>query len=363
MIATLSPAASNQEETLSTLRYANRAKNIKNKPKINEDPKDALLREYQDEIKKLQMEIEKRKGTNAINDSGPLESLKAFNRTHSIHEIGSLSSLDSAKSSSGDDLMRIQQSLIQEKEALLESKNLLAEEKQRMSKELQIRIAELEVERQESEALASKLKQLESKLLIGGGKNFAEHVSEQEQVLRQTEQTMEEHKIKEKDLELKLQEKQELQFKLEENYHSLQEEIESKGKKIQKLWQKLEIERAEIQDLQDEFREEREAMLDSIRELSRVLSLKVSIIESFIPIDDRLKIERRAKYNEDLDNWTLSKHIPVSERTVKRSISSKQTRIPICLFAKKFNRSVDGDLRYKKEHILTPEVSFNYAIS
>lgn len=26
-------------------RYANRAKNIKNKPKINEDPKDAMLRE------------------------------------------------------------------------------------------------------------------------------------------------------------------------------------------------------------------------------------------------------------------------------------------------------------------------------
>ena len=34
-------------------RYANRAKNIKNKPHINEDPKDALLREYQEEIKKL----------------------------------------------------------------------------------------------------------------------------------------------------------------------------------------------------------------------------------------------------------------------------------------------------------------------
>lgn len=39
MLATLSPASSNFEETLSTLRYANRAKQIKNKPKINEDPK------------------------------------------------------------------------------------------------------------------------------------------------------------------------------------------------------------------------------------------------------------------------------------------------------------------------------------
>eukprot|EP00118_Oscarella_pearsei_P007600 m.37797 g.37797 ORF g.37797 m.37797 type:complete len:448 (+) comp32445_c0_seq3:383-1726(+) len=53
MVACVSPADNNYDETLSTLRYANRAKNIKNKPKINEDPKDALLREYQEEIKQL----------------------------------------------------------------------------------------------------------------------------------------------------------------------------------------------------------------------------------------------------------------------------------------------------------------------
>lgn len=53
MIACVSPADNNYDETLSTLRYANRAKNIKNKPKINEDPKDALLRQYQEEIAQL----------------------------------------------------------------------------------------------------------------------------------------------------------------------------------------------------------------------------------------------------------------------------------------------------------------------
>ena len=42
MVANLGPADWNYDETLSTLRYANRAKNIKNKPKINEDPKDAM---------------------------------------------------------------------------------------------------------------------------------------------------------------------------------------------------------------------------------------------------------------------------------------------------------------------------------
>ncbi len=44
MIAAVSPADYNYDETLSTLRYASRAKFIKNKPKINEDPKDAQLR-------------------------------------------------------------------------------------------------------------------------------------------------------------------------------------------------------------------------------------------------------------------------------------------------------------------------------
>lgn len=50
MIAALSPANYNYDETLSTLRYADRAKSIKNKPKINEDPKDALLKQYENEI-------------------------------------------------------------------------------------------------------------------------------------------------------------------------------------------------------------------------------------------------------------------------------------------------------------------------
>merc|ERR1719454_302387 len=57
MIATCGPADYNYDETLSTLRYANRAKNIKNKPKINEDPKDAMLREFQEEIARLRAKL------------------------------------------------------------------------------------------------------------------------------------------------------------------------------------------------------------------------------------------------------------------------------------------------------------------
>ncbi|OON15219.1 kinesin motor domain protein, partial [Opisthorchis viverrini] len=68
MIACLSPADNNYDETLSTLRYANRAKNIQNKPKINEDPKDALLRQYQDEIARLRQLLEERPSTVQTSD-------------------------------------------------------------------------------------------------------------------------------------------------------------------------------------------------------------------------------------------------------------------------------------------------------
>jgi len=47
MIAALSPADSNYDETLSTLRYADRAKRIKTKAVINENPIDKLIRELQ----------------------------------------------------------------------------------------------------------------------------------------------------------------------------------------------------------------------------------------------------------------------------------------------------------------------------
>lgn len=53
MIACISPSDIDAEETLSTLRYAARARCIKNKPIVNEDPKDALLRQYQLELQRL----------------------------------------------------------------------------------------------------------------------------------------------------------------------------------------------------------------------------------------------------------------------------------------------------------------------
>lgn len=57
MIANLGPADYNVDESLSTLRYASRAKHIQNKPRINEDPKDAMIREFHDEITRLREQL------------------------------------------------------------------------------------------------------------------------------------------------------------------------------------------------------------------------------------------------------------------------------------------------------------------
>lgn len=61
MVANIGPAEYNYEETLITLRYANRAKNIKNRPHVNEDPKDTLLKEFQAEIERLRDQLERKR--------------------------------------------------------------------------------------------------------------------------------------------------------------------------------------------------------------------------------------------------------------------------------------------------------------
>uniref|UniRef100_A0A3P9B1R7 Kinesin-like protein n=1 Tax=Maylandia zebra TaxID=106582 RepID=A0A3P9B1R7_9CICH len=58
IIATVSPSSSNLEETLSTLEYASRAKNIMNKPEVNQKlTKRTLIKEYTEEIERLKRDL------------------------------------------------------------------------------------------------------------------------------------------------------------------------------------------------------------------------------------------------------------------------------------------------------------------
>ena len=109
MIAAVSPADYNYLETLSTLRYAARAKAITNKPKVNEDPKDALLKQYEQEIQKLKSMLENMNNGKGVPQANPVASLQQWG-----HQEGIKIDLDSSigrkdakqQEESVDDLIR-----------------------------------------------------------------------------------------------------------------------------------------------------------------------------------------------------------------------------------------------------------------
>ncbi|XP_027393938.1 kinesin-like protein KIF1A isoform X2 [Bos indicus] len=69
MVAALSPADINYDETLSTLRYADRAKQIRCNAVINEDPNNKLIRELKDEVTRLR-DLLYAQGLGDITDTG-----------------------------------------------------------------------------------------------------------------------------------------------------------------------------------------------------------------------------------------------------------------------------------------------------
>ncbi|CAK1545382.1 unnamed protein product [Leptosia nina] len=67
IIATVSPGHKDLEETLSTLEYANRAKNIQNKPEVNQKmTKKAILKEFAEEIDKLKRDLQAARDKNGV---------------------------------------------------------------------------------------------------------------------------------------------------------------------------------------------------------------------------------------------------------------------------------------------------------
>jgi hypothetical protein len=57
MIACISPAEFNYDESLNALKYAARARNIKNKPVVNRDPNSALIAQLRQNVYELQKDI------------------------------------------------------------------------------------------------------------------------------------------------------------------------------------------------------------------------------------------------------------------------------------------------------------------
>ncbi|KAM9791886.1 kinesin-like protein KIF1A isoform 6-T6 [Syngnathus typhle] len=94
MVAALSPADINYDETLSTLRYADRAKQIRCNAVINEDPNNRLVRELKEEVARLKDLLYSQglgdiiEMTNAMTGMSPSPSLSAMSsRAPSISNL------------------------------------------------------------------------------------------------------------------------------------------------------------------------------------------------------------------------------------------------------------------------------------
>lgn len=83
MVATISPAADNYEETLSTLRYADRAKRIVNHAVVNEDPNARIIRDLRDEVDMLKQQLNE-----AQVKKKPAHSIKLRYRTAHSMKLG-----------------------------------------------------------------------------------------------------------------------------------------------------------------------------------------------------------------------------------------------------------------------------------
>ncbi|XP_030542638.1 kinesin-like protein KIN-4C [Rhodamnia argentea] len=86
MIACVSPAETNAEETLNTLKYANRARNIQNKAVINRDPMAAQVQRMRSQIEQLQAELLLYRG----DTSGPYEELQILKHKVSLLEASNV---------------------------------------------------------------------------------------------------------------------------------------------------------------------------------------------------------------------------------------------------------------------------------
>nr|XP_040035136.1 kinesin-like protein KIF11 [Gasterosteus aculeatus aculeatus]XP_040035137.1 kinesin-like protein KIF11 [Gasterosteus aculeatus aculeatus]XP_040035138.1 kinesin-like protein KIF11 [Gasterosteus aculeatus aculeatus] len=89
IIATVSPSSSNLEETLSTLEYASRAKNIMNKPEVNQKlTKRTLIKEYTEEIERLKRDLAATRDKNGIYLSAEnYESMMGQITSHEVHTV------------------------------------------------------------------------------------------------------------------------------------------------------------------------------------------------------------------------------------------------------------------------------------
>ncbi|ETI42939.1 hypothetical protein F441_11971 [Phytophthora nicotianae CJ01A1] len=365
MIANCGPADYNYNETLSTLRYANRAKNIKNKPKINEDPKDAKIREYQEKIKELREALAAQEKNGPVASSGEGKSFskdgssvaapqiveRIVEKTVVKREGVSEEVLRKLEEDARREKRELKQKAQEEMKALLAAQSRTEEERDQLERELQSQAQQKEAMSKQKDEMVSQLEALEHKLISGG--RVLDKAAKQERQLREAQARVEAQKRQELQLARELAEKEDSNMLLEEQYTTLQEAVDDKTRKLKKLWAKHKAATTEIEDLKVEFQAEKEDMLDTVRELTRQLKLKHLLLSHFVPLDEAQSLEKRARYDADHDAWQVSRlETKPSSLRPKRPISRRGARRIESEYARR-NRLIDPlNVRWRSDNVV-----------
>mmetsp|Transcript_8548 Transcript_8548/g.28114 ORF Transcript_8548/g.28114 Transcript_8548/m.28114 type:complete len:758 (-) Transcript_8548:144-2417(-) len=355
MCANCGPAGYNYDETVSTLRYANRAKNIKNKPKINEDPKDAMLREFTDEIARLKAQLtgaSPRPGDGSESFGGGTSLSGSFVEVERIVErevlkevhVGvSEADLRRAQDEAEDAKQRVRDKAERDLAELLEQQAETEEEREQLRADLVRHELERKRASEKKRALAAKLRGMEAKLLKGG--QMLDMAAKQEAELRSAQQIIVEKQELERTLAQELARQDEASEDMAERYGSVEDEVDKKTRKLEKLVAKVADAEREVSDLHREFQREREDMLDTIRQLARQIKLKDLVVDLFVPAAAAAALEARTQFSEEKDAWSLRPPLP-DARLGKRPLSAPHLPRPETEYAR-HRKQYDPNPRYK----------------
>ncbi|CAD8202494.1 unnamed protein product [Paramecium octaurelia] len=300
MITAISPSDFNYDETLSSLRYASRAKMIKNQPKVNEDPKDALLKEQAEEIKKLKELLSRQAAGQPIS----LEAFQSFNRPDNNNhaEIVRLKE-------ENDRLLREKQGLpqpvnseekLKELYEFKEKNNLLQQEKDKFEQEMREKEQQAEQERQARYRLEQLLKAKEQ-MMVQGGKGTEDDKKKYNKLKQTIEQQKKEHEM----LMQQQEQKQQEMFEIETKYQNVQEEVEKLRKVIKYLRKKLEEATIEQKDLKQEVEYQKEDMLETIRSQQREIKLYAGIVKMMLSQNELESIQAASDWDEDAQEYKI----------------------------------------------------------
>ncbi|GMH37875.1 hypothetical protein BSKO_05759 [Bryopsis sp. KO-2023] len=343
MIANVGPADWNFDETLSTLRYANRAKNIQNKPRINEDPKDAMLREFQEEIARLKAQLDGKGKVQEKIVEKVVETEVSQEKVEKIREEmrreleaklnQSLSdeAIANAKKEAEEKAKAQLEAIMKEKDATNQEKLRAQEALLKQQEEIEQYAETVENQKKEQSELETRIKAMESKVLHGGVNLFTK-VDELTKATAETKEELQIRKRQEEEQKRRLAELKDMHDDFEQKYNSLEEEVAAKTSKCKSLYGTYQNKKAELKDLDLHFQAEREDLLNDVRELTQQLKLKDLSIACSIPPKYQEKIMAHCKYSEYDGSWQIE-HVQFAGNSIRAQNEASHAQ-----------ETVDGDL-------------------